>query len=231
MTDNRLVDPWMLAQIVVQNTRRLMPFVAVQPLYMHPYAVAKMIATFASLHGRGLYVNWVAGGFKNDRRSLADDLPHDAVYDRLVEYATIVRQLTDGRTVTFHGRYCDLDRSCCGRARPLQAEGGDRRMSPMLQDWIVEGARVGVHMPKSARAVASRIRVLKAGCVYVPTETAGAPVRNAKILRRCEPEVVLLDGCGPKVMEELELPWRTTRSEDREAGVRGGGRSGDDHPA
>jgi alkanesulfonate monooxygenase len=109
-TDNRLLDPWLLAQVVVQSTESLAPLVAVQPLYMHPYAVANMITTFAALYQRRLYINWVAGGFKNDRTALADDLAHDRVYDRLVEYATIVRRLTDGETLTYSGEYFDVDR-------------------------------------------------------------------------------------------------------------------------
>ena len=103
--DNRLVDPWLLAQVVIQSTRRLSPLVAVQPVYMQPYSVAKMIATFAALHGRRVYVNWVAGGFKHDLEAMADTTPHDERYDRLVEYATLVRQLTDGDTVTYLGKY------------------------------------------------------------------------------------------------------------------------------
>jgi amino acid adenylation domain-containing protein len=67
------------------------------------------------------------------------------------------------------------------------------------------GDRVGVHMPKSATAVASLIGILKSGCVYVPTDTTGAMVRTAEILRQSEPSVVLFDGCGPEALEDLEL--------------------------
>ncbi len=103
--DNRLVDPWLLAQIIIANTRALAPLVAVQPLYMHPYSLANMIATLAALHGRRVYVNWVAGGFKNDLTALADGVPHDDRYERLVEYATLVRRLTNGDRVTHTGKY------------------------------------------------------------------------------------------------------------------------------
>src|SRR5687768_1959989 len=61
-TDNSLVDPWLVAQIVLQRTERLRPLVAVQPAYMHPYAAAKMVASLAHLHGRALWLNLVAGG-------------------------------------------------------------------------------------------------------------------------------------------------------------------------
>src|SRR5579871_4569662 len=46
-TDNTLVDPWLVAQTVVEHTAALCPLVAVQPVYMHPYSAAKMVATFA----------------------------------------------------------------------------------------------------------------------------------------------------------------------------------------
>src|SRR5262245_57853062 len=76
-TDNRLVDPWLVSQIIVQNTQRLCPLVAVQPVYMHPYSVAKMIASYAFMFGRRIYLNMVAGGFKNDLVALNDNTPHD----------------------------------------------------------------------------------------------------------------------------------------------------------
>jgi alkanesulfonate monooxygenase len=65
-TDNSLVDPWLVAQLIIQNTTRLSPLVAVQPAYMHPYAVAKMVSSLGHLYGRKIYLNMVAGGFTND---------------------------------------------------------------------------------------------------------------------------------------------------------------------
>jgi alkanesulfonate monooxygenase len=92
-TDNRLVDPWLVSQLIVETTETLAPLVAVQPVYMHPYAVAKMVTTFGHLHGRKVYLNMVAGGFVRDLEALNDVTPHDARYDRLVEYSKIVRGL------------------------------------------------------------------------------------------------------------------------------------------
>src|SRR2546421_12409667 len=37
-TDNSEVDPWLIAQIIIQKTQRLCPLVWVQPIYMHPYS-------------------------------------------------------------------------------------------------------------------------------------------------------------------------------------------------
>ena len=95
-SDNRLADPWLISHIIIQNTARLCPLVAVQPVYMHPYAVAKMVASFGHLHGRQIYLNMVAGGFKNDLVALNDTTPHDKRYDRLIEYTLIIRELLAG---------------------------------------------------------------------------------------------------------------------------------------
>lgn len=105
-TDNGLLDPWLVAQLVIQSTTDLSPLVAVQPVYMHPYTVAKLVTSLSCLHGRRVDLNMVAGGFKNDLVALHDATPHDERYDRLVEYVTIITQLLSGGVpVTFKGRY------------------------------------------------------------------------------------------------------------------------------
>lgn len=105
-TDNGLVDPWLIAQEMITHTERLSPLVAVQPVYMHPYAVAKLVASLAFLHGRRVYLNMVAGGFKNDLEALHDTTPHDERYARLVEYTKVIMGLLRGPgPVTLAGRY------------------------------------------------------------------------------------------------------------------------------
>jgi alkanesulfonate monooxygenase len=104
-SDNRLVDPWFVSQVIVENTATLCPLVAVQPLYMHPYTVAKLVASFAFCYGRRIYLNMVAGGFKNDLTALKDATPHDSRYDRLREYTQIIKDLLPGGPVNFEGEY------------------------------------------------------------------------------------------------------------------------------
>jgi alkanesulfonate monooxygenase len=104
-TDNGLLDPWLVAQLVIQSTVRLSPLVAVQPVYMHPYTVAKMVSTLALLHRRRIDLNIVAGGFKNDLLALEDRTPHESRYARLTEYTAIIRALLEGGPVTFKGEF------------------------------------------------------------------------------------------------------------------------------
>lgn len=109
-TDNSLVDPWLVSQIIVESTKRLSPLVAIQPVYMHPYSVAKMVASFGYLHQRRIYLNMVAGGFKNDLVALNDPTPHDKRYARLIEYAAVINQLlSSSAPVTFHGEFYKID--------------------------------------------------------------------------------------------------------------------------
>lgn len=110
-TDNSLVDPWLIAQIIILNTTRLCPLVAVQPAYMHPYSVAKMVSSLGHLYGRRVYLNMVAGGFKNDLTALHDTTPHDKRYARLVEYTSIIMELLRGNApVTYAGEFYAIEK-------------------------------------------------------------------------------------------------------------------------
>ncbi len=105
-TDNGLLDTWLVSQLIIQTTSSLSPLVAVQPIYMHPYTVAKMVTTLSLLHGRRIDLNIVAGGFKNDLIALDDRTPHDRRYARLTEYTAIIRRLLEGGSpVTFKGEF------------------------------------------------------------------------------------------------------------------------------
>ncbi|QBF29677.1 LLM class flavin-dependent oxidoreductase [Thalassococcus sp. S3] len=104
-TDNSLMDPWCVAQAVMEGTERFVPLVAVQPIYMSPLAAARKVSSLAFLYGRKMALNMVAGGFKKDLEQLGDATEHDARYDRLVEYTQILQALLRGGPVTFSGAY------------------------------------------------------------------------------------------------------------------------------
>jgi alkanesulfonate monooxygenase len=136
-TDNGLVDPWLVAQVVLQQTEQLCPLVAVQPVYMHPYSVAKMVASLAFLHGRRIYLNVVAGGFRNDLLALGDDTPHDERYERAVEYTLIMKGLLSGDAVTVAGRYYRVE---------------NLRLTPSLPPELAPGILISGSSEAGARA-------------------------------------------------------------------------------
>jgi alkanesulfonate monooxygenase len=105
-SDNSVLDPWLVSHIIIQRTRTLCPLIAIQPVYMHPYWVAKQIASLGYLYARRIYLNMVAGGFKNDLEALNDATPHDQRYARLIEYTTIItRLLSSEAPLTFEGAF------------------------------------------------------------------------------------------------------------------------------
>ena len=110
-TDNGLVDPWHLAQLILTETERLMPLVAVQPVYMHPYWLAKQVATLAHVFERRVALNLLAGGFVGDLQALGDTTAHDDRYARTVEYTRIYDGLIRGdEPVSVDGRFYRVDR-------------------------------------------------------------------------------------------------------------------------
>ncbi|MET7468237.1 LLM class flavin-dependent oxidoreductase [Micromonospora sp. NPDC005686] len=110
-SDNTSIDAWMSAQAAIANTAGFVPLIAVQPLDKSPFALARAISSLAHLYGRQVDLNYVSGGFSRDLRVQGDALPHDARYDRLVEYVTIVRALLDGGLTSHEGRYYNFRRA------------------------------------------------------------------------------------------------------------------------
>lgn len=120
-TDNTLVDPWSVAQIVLDATENFVPLIATQPIYMPPFMAAKRIASLGQLYGRKVALNMVAGGFLKDLNAFGDNTPHDERYARLEEYTQIIQALLQGEIVNIKGKYHHLK---------------DVRLSPRLQPEI-----------------------------------------------------------------------------------------------
>ncbi len=178
-TDNSLVDPWLVSQAIVQATAQLAPLVATQPVYMHPYAVAKVLASFGFMYRRRLWLNMVAGGFKNDLEALNDPTPHDRRYERLIEYTLIIRRLLESREpVSFDGEFYKI--------RNL-------RMTPPLDPGLAPGILVSGSSPagiEAARRIgATAVKYPKPPQAYAgtaPPEGVGCGVRVGIIARASE---------------------------------------------
>ena len=149
-SDNSQIDPWLLSQLIIQNTKSLSPLAAVQPVYMHPYTVAKMVATLGHLFRRRVYLNMVAGGFKNDLKALNDTTPHDDRYIRLTEYTEIIKQLlADSVPITYEGRYYKVE---------------NLKITPSLDPDILPGIIVS----GSSEAGLTAARALGATAIHYP---------------------------------------------------------------
>lgn len=111
-TDNTLLDPWAAAQFLIERTERLVPLVAVNPVYIHPFSVARTISSLGFLHERGVHLNFVTGGFQRHLDQIGCALDHDQRYDQLAECAEVViGLLQSSRPVTYAGEYFQLSRA------------------------------------------------------------------------------------------------------------------------
>lgn len=156
-TDNSQPDPWVIAQVLVQATSNLAPLVAVQPIYMHPYTVAKLVSSFGQLFNRRVYLNMVAGGFTNDLKALSDATGHDRRYDRLVEYTQIITRL-------------------CASTGPFNFEGefyqaANLKLEPPLPPELAPG----VFVSGSSEAGQAAARALGATAIKYPKPASDEP--------------------------------------------------------
>lgn len=103
------VEPFVLAQNIFSRSLKLSPLVAVNPIYYHPYSVARIVSSFYAMYGRLTYLNLVTGASTRHLDSFGDQLTHDERYDRVIEFAHVVRSLLRPRGVsTFDGRFYQL---------------------------------------------------------------------------------------------------------------------------
>jgi alkanesulfonate monooxygenase len=171
-TDNSIVDPWLVSQVILENTSTLAPLVAVQPLYMHPYTVAKMVTSLAFLHNRRVCLNMVAGGFATDLAALADRTPHDRRYDRLVEYVSIIQALLRGGPVSLSGEFYTVDKLALKPPLP----------SALFPDILMSGSsEAGLNAAKAVGAIP--VRYPGPASDYTPGSAEGMGIRVGIVAR------------------------------------------------
>lgn len=104
--NDTLVEPWSMAQHILAHTAKTSPLIAVNPVYMHPFTVAKFVSSFALLYRRKVYLNMITGTATSDLAGLGEQRSHEERYSRLGEFILIVRQLlASTRPVTFNGKF------------------------------------------------------------------------------------------------------------------------------
>ncbi|MEO3825534.1 LLM class flavin-dependent oxidoreductase [Actinomadura sp. B10D3] len=108
-TDGESIDPWAAAQYILERTEELVPLVAVQPAYLHPYSAARMVTTMGTLYGRGVDLNLITGGYLPELYAYGSFLKHDERYERLLEYGTIMGRLIGGeQSYTHRGKHYEF---------------------------------------------------------------------------------------------------------------------------
>lgn len=112
-----------------------------------------MIASFGFFYGRRIFLDMVAGGFKNDLEALGDPTPDDERCARLTEYTSIIlRLLQSAALVSLEGRYYTISRVAMKPALPEHLRPGIllSGSSPAGQAAARELARLRSNTPNPA---------------------------------------------------------------------------------
>ena len=100
------IDPWTIAQEQLIKSSFLCPFIAINPVYMHPYTVAQKLLSFAKLYRRKFFLNFITGTSTSDLESLDSLLSHEDRYNRLAEYIEIIwRLITSRLPLSYQGEF------------------------------------------------------------------------------------------------------------------------------
>ena len=134
--NDTLVEPWSMAQHILAHTAKSSPLVAVNPIYMHPFTVAKLVSSFALLFHRKIYLNMVTGTAISDLQGLGERYSHKDRYLRLGEFIYVVRELLSGtRPLNFKGKFYTADNL---QLRPGLPE-------PLMPEFLIAGQSDDAH--------------------------------------------------------------------------------------
>jgi alkanesulfonate monooxygenase len=99
------LDPWITAASLAPVTSKIKLLVALRTSTGHPTVIARQAASLdQALNGR-LMLNIVPGGDAHELAAEGVFLSHDERYEAADEFITVWRQLFDGQTVNFDGKY------------------------------------------------------------------------------------------------------------------------------
>ena len=89
-------------------------------------------------------------------------------------------------------------------------ESGNQLARLLKTAGCEKGDRVGILLPKSIPALVGMLGTLKAGCIYVPMDTASPAARLAKIIEASEPHCILAIDSTAKLLNAslLDQPVR-----------------------
>jgi alkanesulfonate monooxygenase len=178
------LEPWLVAQEMLRQTNSISPLIAVNPVYMHPFTVAKMVASLVRFYGRKIYLNMVTGTALSYQKALGDRLSHDERYDRLAEYIKIVGGLLSStRPLSFHGNYYEIDQLQLFPGIALETAPEFLLSGQSESAWRVCGATgsTGMQMlPARMEDGLSNVRGIH--CGIVSRETEGAAWQAARAL-------------------------------------------------
>lgn len=181
------IDPWFFAMQVMHHAQQLSPFVALNPVYMHPFTAARLIQNMTAHFNRPMLLNMIAGTSRTDLAALGDKLEHEERYHRLTEYLQVILGLLQADGIfSFHGKYYTIENA----ALPTKLA------APLMPACFVAGAS------DSAKELAAAFSLTRLKMAYSPVndgQVMSAPTGTAIHLG------ILTDVTSAKAIERFNL--------------------------
>jgi len=214
------IEPWVFAQELLCNSTTLQPFIAVNPVYMHPFTVAKKILTLVGFYNRKVCLNFITGTAKSDLFSLDDAVTHDERYERLIEYITIIDILLKSKKpVSFNGRFFTIT------DLQLSAHIDEN----LLPEYFIAGSSAGAEKTLSlfnctGLKMAKPLTDLKETTLLPPKNlgvhfgiiTRENTAEAEKALKELYPENKMLEEVQQLSMENTDAQWKKEMMEQQE---------------
>jgi len=138
------LDPWIIAQIVLENTREHIPLVAVQVNYYHPVTVIKAIQTLEYLYRRKVNLNFITGANKSELNEINQHLDHSSKYKKMEEFIQILSaNLMQTSNFEFIGDYFKINKLNLSPAITNSTHHPDYFISGMSEDSMSVASRCG----------------------------------------------------------------------------------------
>uniref|UniRef100_UPI0031F774AA FMNH2-dependent alkanesulfonate monooxygenase n=1 Tax=Haematobacter massiliensis TaxID=195105 RepID=UPI0031F774AA len=167
-TGQNCEDSWITAAGLATATERLKFLVALRPGVTLPSFAARQTAALDRLSDGRLLLNVVVGGNPVELAGDGVFLAHDERYDQAREFLTIWRDLLDGRTVDFNGKYYQMEAGRLdlptveGKAPPLwfggSSEAGQNLAGELVETYLTWGEPPAQVAEKVAAARAKAAR-------------------------------------------------------------------------
>jgi alkanesulfonate monooxygenase len=107
-SSNDPFEPFTLAQWLCEGNN-LIPLVALNPGYSHPYSAAWKVLSLSTIYKRPVAINWVTGASKSELSKLGDNLTKKERYERLIEFYSVFNSLLNSNIPVNHsGKYYEL---------------------------------------------------------------------------------------------------------------------------
>jgi alkanesulfonate monooxygenase len=147
---NDQLEAWTASAALAAVTNRIEIITAIKPYLYHPVVLAKMALQIEHISRGRFALNLVnAWNMPELQKAGIPFAPHDERYAYGREWISVVEPLMRGETVTFHGRYFDIDEYTLRpadpyRARPAIYVGGESEPARELvaahgDVWFING--------------------------------------------------------------------------------------------